>query len=62
MSNLPANVDDLDVGQLTALMSGNQGGQASSQEQTDLLPLLRTNYQEEDDDGNELKKGTFVLD
>lgn len=62
MSNVPANVNDLDVGQLTALMSGNQGSQASSQEQTDLLPLLRINYQEEDDDGNELKKGTFVLD
>lgn len=61
MSNVPANVSDLDVGQLTALMSGGASQQAQS-EQSDLLPLLRTNYQEEDDDGNELKKGTFVLD
>jgi len=61
MSNVPANVSDLDVGQLTALMSGGASQQAQT-EQSDLLPLLRTNYQEEDDDGNELKKGTFVLD
>lgn len=61
MSNLPADVQSLDTNQLTALMSGNTP-QSSTQEQgSDLLPLLRVNHQDEDADGNELKKGLFYL-
>jgi len=38
------------------------GVQQESQESTgNLLPLLKVNYQEEDDNGNELKKGLFAL-
>jgi len=61
MNNLPANVQDLDVNQLAALMAGPSQEQNKSEETTDLFPLLRINHQEEDDDGNELKKGVFFI-
>ena len=61
MSNLPANVQDLDVNQLAALMAGPSQEQAKSEQTNNLFPLLRINHQEEDDDGNELKKGLFFI-
>lgn len=62
MSNLPTNVQELDVNQLAALMSAPSKESSKSPEETnDLFPLLRINHQEEDDDGNELKKGVFFV-
>jgi len=61
MNNLPTNVQDMDANQLTAFMSGTTNSSAP-ENTNELLPLLRINHQEEDDDGNELKKGLFVLD
>ena len=41
---------------------GMQPQQSDEQESTgNLLPILKVNYQEEDDEGNELKKGAFAL-
>lgn len=53
-------VNDMNATQLMAMMGGAQNQQQSAGE-SNLLPILRINYQEEDDDGNELKKGTFTL-
>lgn len=52
-------VTDMNATQLMAMMGGNQSQQQSSE--NNLLPILRINYQEEDDNGNELRKGTFTL-
>jgi hypothetical protein len=44
------------------LMAAMGAGEAQQQESTgNRLPLLKVNYQDEDDDGNELKKGVFAL-
>jgi hypothetical protein len=43
--------------QLMAAMGVQQEQEATGNR----LPLLKTNYQEEDDDGNELKKGSFMI-
>lgn len=59
MSNLAA-VSEMNASQLMAMMGGAQNQQQGKQE-NNLLPILRINYQEEDDNGNELKKGTFTL-
>jgi hypothetical protein len=59
MSNV-AIVNEMDASQLMAMMGGAQNQQQGGQE-NNLLPILRINYQEEDDNGNELKKGTFTL-
>jgi len=61
MNNLPADVQSLDTNQLLSMMSGTTATSSSEQESNDLLPLLRLNHQDEDDDGNELKKGTFFI-
>jgi len=62
MSNLPTNVQELDVNQLAALMSAPSKESSKSPEETnDLFPLLRINHQDEDGDGNELKKGVFFV-
>lgn len=53
-------VNDMNATQLMAMMGGAQNQQQSNAD-SNLLPILRINYQEEDDDGNELKKGTFTL-
>lgn len=61
MSNLPVDVQSLDTNKLLSMMSGNSANGSSEQESNSLLPLLRLNHQDEDDDGNELKKGTFFI-
>ena len=61
MSNLPADVQAMDTNQLLSMMSGTSPQSSSEQESSNLLPLLRLNHQDEDDDGNELKKGTFFI-
>lgn len=44
------------------LMAAMGAGEASQQEATgNRLPILKVNYHEEDDEGNELKKGVFAL-
>lgn len=44
------------------LMAAVGAGESQQQESTgNRLPLLKVNYQDEDDDGNELKKGVFAL-
>ena len=45
--------------QLMAAMGA--GDQQQSESTGNRLPLLKVNYQDEDDDGNELKKGVFAL-
>lgn len=57
MSNVQV-YNEMNANQLMAMMGG---GAQQSEEMTDLLPLLKINYQEEDSDGNEVKKGLFVL-
>jgi len=52
-------VQNMDANQLIAMMGGAQTQQKS--QESNLLPILRINYQEEDDNGNELKKGVFTL-
>ena len=61
MSSLPTNVQELNVEQITALMAGPNASNNSAEKTNELLPLLRVNHQEEDEDGNELKKGLFFL-
>ena len=53
--------EGMDAQQLMSVMGGGaqQGGQQD--DQTNLLPLLKINYQDEDSNGNEIKKGLFVL-
>ena len=58
MSNAIA-VNDMSTNELMAMMGGAQNQQ--QKQETNLLPILRINYQEEDDNGNELKKGTFTI-
>ena len=58
MSNVQV-YEGMDSNQLMAMMGGGANQQA--QEVPDLLPILKINYQEEDADGNEIKKGLFVL-
>lgn len=58
MSNVQV-YSDMNANQLMAMMGGGQ--QQQQDETTNLLPLLKINYQDEDADGNELKKGLFVL-
>ena len=59
MSNL-ATVNEMNANELMTLMGGQQS-QAQQSSDNNLLPILRINYQEEDDNGNELKKGTFTI-
>ena len=58
MSNVQV-YNDMSANQLMAMMGG--GNTQNTEEVSSLLPLLKINYQEEDSDGNELKKGLFVL-
>ena len=57
MSNVQV-YNEMNANQLMAMMGG---GQQQQEETTNLLPLLKINYQDEDDEGNTLKKGDFVL-
>jgi len=57
MSNV-TTYNEMNANQLMAMMGGQQQQQ---QQENNLLPILRINYQEEDDNGNELKKGSFTL-
>jgi len=58
MANIQA-YEGLDAKQIMTMMSS--GGASQENQQMDLLPLLKINYQEEDSAGNELKKGMLVL-
>lgn len=60
MSNEVATYEDMSKDQLLALMS-NGSDNNSNQDNSDLLPLLKINYEEEDQDGNELRKGLWTL-
>lgn len=57
MSNVQV-YSEMNANQLLAMMGG---GQQQQDEVSNLLPLLKINYQEEDADGNDLKKGLFFL-
>lgn len=59
MSNVQV-YEGMDSNQLLALM-GSQGGATQQQDETGLLPLLKVNYDDEDVNGNDLKKGLFVI-
>lgn len=59
MSNVQV-YEGMNQNQLLAMM-GSTGGATQQQEDTGLLPLLKINYDEEDVNGNDIKKGLFVI-